>query len=214
MVALDAYDFIGAPTSSDAARWTDLLNGVNASGSTSVTPAAINGQQFEGYGLNWLAAFGKAHDKEVGLPEWGLGSTDNNGGGGDDAYYVTQMASWIKANATGPVTLLELRRRHPAIGHTELHGRRYPGRDRSLQGRVRHRYLARSLSGPRPWPAARGPRLRARQGRGRLREAGGDGGGLGGADPDRAGELRAEVGRDHLDVHPWLGAWIIQPLPR
>jgi Glycosyl hydrolase family 26 len=103
MVALDAYDFIGAPTSSDAARWSDLLNGVNASGSTSVTPAAIGGQQFEGYGLNWLAAFGKAHDKEVGLPEWGLGSTDNNGGGGDDAYYVTQMANWIKANASGPV---------------------------------------------------------------------------------------------------------------
>ena len=30
MVALDAYDGIGEATSSDAARWSDLLNGVNA----------------------------------------------------------------------------------------------------------------------------------------------------------------------------------------
>ena len=71
-VALDAYDGIGSATSSDSARWTDLLNGVNAGGWTSVTPDAINGQSFEGYGLNWLAAFGKEHDKQVGLPEWGL----------------------------------------------------------------------------------------------------------------------------------------------
>ena len=26
-----------------------------------------------------------------------------DGGGGDDAYFMTQMANWIKANATGPV---------------------------------------------------------------------------------------------------------------
>ena len=64
-----------AGDSSDSARWTDMLNGVNAGGWTAVTPDAINGQTFQGYGLNWLAAFGKAHDKEVGLPEWGLEST-------------------------------------------------------------------------------------------------------------------------------------------
>jgi hypothetical protein len=102
MVALDVYDGLGAPTSSDAVRWTDLLNGVNASGSTPVTPAAISGQQFEGYGLNWLATFGKEHGKETGLPEWGLDTGSTDGGGGDDPYFVTQMASWIKANATGP----------------------------------------------------------------------------------------------------------------
>jgi glycosyl hydrolase family 26 len=101
-VALDAYDAISGATSSDAARWADLLNGVNAGGSTSVTPGAINGQQFEGYGLNWLAAFGKEHDKRVSLPEWGLDSSSTDGGGGDDAYFVTQMADWIKADATGP----------------------------------------------------------------------------------------------------------------
>ena len=102
VVALDVYDGIGSATSSDAARWTDLLNGVNASDYTAVTPAAINGQTFDGYGLNWLAAFGKEHDKQVGIPEWGLEASGTNGGGGDDAYFVTQAADWINANATGP----------------------------------------------------------------------------------------------------------------
>jgi hypothetical protein len=102
VVALDAYDGVGSATSSDAARWSDLLNGVNAGGYTAVTPAATNGQALEGYGLNWLAAFGKEHNKQIGLPEWGLDSTGMDGGGGDDAYFVTQMANWIKANATGP----------------------------------------------------------------------------------------------------------------
>jgi hypothetical protein len=102
VVALDVYDGTGSATSSDAARWTDLLNGVNASGYTAATPAAVNGQSFEGYGLNWLAAFGKEHSKQISLPEWGLEASGTNGGGGDDPYFVTQMANWIKANATGP----------------------------------------------------------------------------------------------------------------
>jgi len=101
MVSLDTYDGIGGDTS-DAARWTDMLNGVNTGGYTAVTPAAINGQSFPGYGMNWLAAFGREHNKEIGLPEWGLESSGENGGGGDDPYFVTQMADWIKANATGP----------------------------------------------------------------------------------------------------------------
>jgi hypothetical protein len=101
MVALDVYDGLGQPTS-DAARWNDLLNGVNGGGWTSVKPYPINGQTFEGYGLKWLAAFGKEHNKEVGIPEWGLESPSQNSGGGDDPYFVTQMANWIKANATGP----------------------------------------------------------------------------------------------------------------
>jgi glycosyl hydrolase family 26 len=101
VVALDVYDGISQSISS-AARWTDFLNGVNAGHWTSVVPSGIAGQKFEGFGLNWLAAFGKAHDKEVGIPEWGLDSASTNDGGGDDAYFVTQMANWIKANATGP----------------------------------------------------------------------------------------------------------------
>jgi len=102
MVALDVYDGLGQATSSDAARWTDLTNGVNAGRWTSVAPSAISGQKFQGYGLKWLAAFGQEHHKLTGIPEWGLDAASNNSGGGDDAYFVTQMANWIKANGTGP----------------------------------------------------------------------------------------------------------------
>jgi hypothetical protein len=101
-VSLDTYDGIGGNTT-DAARWSDLLNGVNTGNWTAVAPAPINGQTFQGYGMDWLAAFGKEHSKEVGLPEWGLFSGGTDGGGGDDAYFMTQMAAWIKANASGPV---------------------------------------------------------------------------------------------------------------
>jgi len=100
-VALDVYDGIGGDTS-DADRWTDMLNGVNTGGWTAEKPADINGQSFQGYGMNWLAAFGKEHNKQVGLPEWGLDVSGQNGGGGDDMYFVTQMGKWIKAYATGP----------------------------------------------------------------------------------------------------------------
>jgi hypothetical protein len=104
VVALDVYDGIGTAISSDATRFTDLLNGVGSGGYTAVTPNAINGQKFsgDGYGMKWLAAFGKEHNKEISLPEWGLEATSQNAGGGDDAYFITQMANWINANATGP----------------------------------------------------------------------------------------------------------------
>jgi hypothetical protein len=101
-VALDAYDGVGSTVSSEAARFSDLAEGVTASDWTAVKPAAISSQSFTGYGLDWLAAFAKEHDKEASLPEWGLFSTDTSGGGGDDAAYITQMANWIKANGTGP----------------------------------------------------------------------------------------------------------------
>jgi hypothetical protein len=101
VVSLDTYDGIGGSVS-DSTRWTDLLNGVNAGGYTAVAPASINGQSFTGYGMNWLAAYGKAHNKQIGLPEWGLFSSGNSGGGGDDAYFMTQMAKWIDTYATGP----------------------------------------------------------------------------------------------------------------
>ena len=101
VVGLDVYDGLGQATSSDADRWTDLLNGVNAGKWTSVAPS-VNGQKFQGYGLNWVAAFAKEHKKPVSIPEWGLNAAGTNGGGGDDAYFVTHMASWAKANATGP----------------------------------------------------------------------------------------------------------------
>jgi len=102
VVALDVYDGIGQATGSDAARWADLLNGVNAGGWTPVAPAAVGGQQFEGYGLDWLAAFAQEHRKQAGLPEWGLDDSGLNAGGGDDAYFVNQVANWIKDNSAGP----------------------------------------------------------------------------------------------------------------
>jgi hypothetical protein len=102
VVALDTYDGVGQAISSDAARWNDLMKGVNGGNWTSVVPATINGQKFAGYGLTWLAAFGKEHDKLVSIPEWGLDTPSQEAGGGDDAYFITQMAKWIKANASGP----------------------------------------------------------------------------------------------------------------
>lgn len=102
MVSLDTYDGIGG-NASDADRWTDMRNGVNTGGYTAVQPGSIGGQSFQGYGMDWLAAFGQEHNKEIGLPEWGLESSGNNGGGGDDPYFITQMAAWIKSYASGPV---------------------------------------------------------------------------------------------------------------
>ena len=103
VIGLDVYDGLGQPVNSDAARWSDMLNGLNGGGWTAETPLAINGQKFKGYGLDWIAAFGKEHNKLVSIPEWGLvANQDGNGGGGDDAYFVSHMASWIKANASGP----------------------------------------------------------------------------------------------------------------
>jgi Glycosyl hydrolase family 26 len=103
VVALDVYDGISTPVS-DTARYTDLLNGTGSGGYVAESPEPVNGQSFkgDGYGLKWLAAFGKAHNKEISLPEWGLDSTSQDAGGGDDAYFMTQMTNWIKANVTGP----------------------------------------------------------------------------------------------------------------
>jgi hypothetical protein len=100
-VALDIYDGVGQSTS-DTSRWNDLLKGVNGGNWTSVAPESVSGQGFKGYGLDWLTAFGKEHGKEISIPEWGIEPTSNESGGGDDPYFITQMAQWIKANASGP----------------------------------------------------------------------------------------------------------------
>jgi hypothetical protein len=100
----------------------------------------------EGYGLTWLAAFGKAHNKEISLPEWGLESTSQDAGGGDDAYFVTQMADWIKANATGPELFwnsgdgtLPLDIPNHTNGNT-------PKATAGLQGRLQRRQLSRDTA--------------------------------------------------------------------
>jgi hypothetical protein len=101
MVAEDVYDMTGG-SNTDSARWSELLNGVDASGWTATTPQPIDGQTFQGYGLNWLVAFAAEHGKQTGLPEWGLWNPSEDGGGGDDPYFVEQIAAWIKSYATGP----------------------------------------------------------------------------------------------------------------
>jgi hypothetical protein len=102
VVGLDVYDGVGQTVSSNATRWNDLLNGVNGGGWAAEKPEPISGQTFKGYGLDWIAAFGKEHSKQISIPEWGLFKTTDQGGGGDDAYFVTQMAAWLKTNDTGP----------------------------------------------------------------------------------------------------------------
>ena len=57
----------------DSARWTEMVDGVNAGGWTATAPQSINGQTFEGYGLNWLDAFANEH-------------VVNSGGGEQEAY--------------------------------------------------------------------------------------------------------------------------------
>jgi hypothetical protein len=52
----------------------------------------------EQYGLNWVREFSTLHDKPVSIPEWGTGTRPDGHGGGDDAYFVTQMATWIRNN--------------------------------------------------------------------------------------------------------------------
>ncbi len=60
------------------------------------------------YGLNWLAAFSKQHNKPMVFPEWGLGwGQSHNGaavtgsaavGGGDDSAFITDMTRWFAAH--------------------------------------------------------------------------------------------------------------------
>lgn len=100
VVALDVYDEVGKATTPQN-RWEEMLDGLFATGWAPTVPAPIGTQSFPGYGLNWLAAFAAAHDKAIGLPEWGL-ATSPWGAGGDDRYFVTQMAGWIKGHVTGP----------------------------------------------------------------------------------------------------------------
>ena len=102
VVGLDVYDGFGQTVTSDSARWNDLLNGVNGGGWAAEKPVPISGQTFEGYGLDWIAAFGKEHSKQISIPEWGLFKTTDQNGGGDDPYFVNQMAAWLKTNDTGP----------------------------------------------------------------------------------------------------------------
>jgi len=68
-------------------------------------PSAMSGEQrwnaYKGqeFGLDWLTQFARRHAKPISIPEWGTGKkTGTKYGGGDDAYFVGQMATWIKSH--------------------------------------------------------------------------------------------------------------------
>jgi hypothetical protein len=72
-ISQDVYDRSWPATSDPASRWATIRS--------------------RPYGLDWLSAFAAAHDKPIGLPEWGLGYDAN--GGGDDPYFIRKMYDWI-----------------------------------------------------------------------------------------------------------------------
>jgi hypothetical protein len=47
-------------------------------------------------GLNWMAAFSRATDKPIIIPEWGLDF--HTFGGQDDPLFITDMLAWMKAH--------------------------------------------------------------------------------------------------------------------
>jgi hypothetical protein len=81
-IGMDAYDQYwgagGSIVSDPTTRWNDLLN--------------------DTYGLNWLVTFGKAHNKPISFPEWGVMTRSDGHGGGDDPNYVNQMVQFFKTN--------------------------------------------------------------------------------------------------------------------
>lgn len=79
IIGQDVYNQSWTPTvTTPEQRWNELLN--------------------QSYGLKWLRDFAQAHNKPMSFPEWGTGTRPDGRGGGDDAYFVTEMAKWIKAN--------------------------------------------------------------------------------------------------------------------
>ena len=92
------------------------------------------------YGLDWLAAFSKQHNKPMVFPEWGLGwGQSNNGaavtgsgavGGGDNSVFITDMTRWFATHRVFEATYLGLRieqrrRNEKPIGATRVRDHRY-----------------------------------------------------------------------------------------
>jgi hypothetical protein len=50
------------------------------------------------YGLNWLPPFAAAHHKSIVIPEWATGTRPDGHGWGDDAYFIHQMAAWMRSH--------------------------------------------------------------------------------------------------------------------
>jgi hypothetical protein len=84
IIGMDVYNRYYAPADADPVhRWNTLLTA--------------------NYGLNWLVAFAKLHDKPISIPEWGTGewtAGDGGTGGGDDPLFIANMAAFMGANNT------------------------------------------------------------------------------------------------------------------
>jgi hypothetical protein len=84
VVGLDVYDVAWQTYPGPQANWNTIANGPQ--------------------GLNWLTSFAAQHNKQITLPEWGLGFTQptmpNSGmvSGGDNPYFVQQIANYINTN--------------------------------------------------------------------------------------------------------------------
>ena len=50
------------------------------------------------WGLNWLTAFGRTHEKQVLIGEWGTDIREDGYGGGDNPMFVKLMHDWMEDN--------------------------------------------------------------------------------------------------------------------
>jgi len=101
-----------------------------------VTPAAINGQGFQGDGLKRARRVGKAHNKEIGLLSGGLDSSSTNGGGRRRPLLVNQMARMDQGERRpGPSISGNYGGGTLPLGNTELHDGWYNERDAAFKTR-------------------------------------------------------------------------------
>ena len=49
-------------------------------------------------GLNWLASFAQAHQKQLVIPEWAVDDRNDGHGLGDDPTFINNMSNWMVAN--------------------------------------------------------------------------------------------------------------------
>jgi hypothetical protein len=77
VVATDFYDMW--PASTDDVSWQQRIT----------TPG----------GLEWAAAFARAHAKLLGVFEWGLTNPKDAGHGGDNPFYIRKMLDWFRSHA-------------------------------------------------------------------------------------------------------------------
>ena len=142
VVALDAYDAIGATTTRpgplDRPAERRQRGRLDRGHARRHQRAGLSGLRAE------LARRLRPGTRQANQPaRVGTRSTGTDGGGGDDAYFMTQMADWIKANASGPAIFWNYGGGTLTAGHTELHERCHPERDRGLPGRIQRRHLNR-----------------------------------------------------------------------